>query len=126
MNVEFHAISARDIEVYAQPDELELLRPFARLSDPLFAGMYNGECGCLIGFIPDTVLSDRAYVWLNDMPFMRQHPVISGLGARRLIKLALLRYPTLVGNCNEHSAKWLRSLGATVQLPAFMIEASHV
>lgn len=126
MNVEFIAVRADEALTLADPNQVDRLVPFARLSDPLFAGMYNGECGCLIGFVPDTVLSDRAYVWLNDMPLMRKHPVITGLCAQRLIRLALLRYPTLVGHCNERSARWLHSLGAQINFPVWIIEAKHV
>jgi len=121
MNVEFRAISYLDLHLYARPEDVDELWNFARFSDPLFAGMYMARCGCLIGFIPETRISDRAYVWLNDLPWFKEHPVVAALAARRMIKLAQLRYTTLFGHCGQHSVKWLRSLGAEINFPDWVI-----
>jgi hypothetical protein len=126
MNAEFRAIAFEDLATYALPQDLEDLKPYARFSDPLFAIMYKDRCACLIGFIPEYLLGDRAYVWMNDLPWLQENKLVAGLAAQRLFKLARLRYPTLFGHCGRHSERWLRSLGAEIDFPKWVIEGKHV
>ena len=125
MSAELRPIRARDIYTYLHPAIADILWPYAQLSDPIFVGLHNGAYVCMVGFIPRTLLADEAFLWLNDGPLVREHPLLVGLYARRLIRVALLRYPRLVGFCAAHSERWLRSLGATITGTRFVIEASH-
>lgn len=119
------AVQAEDAMLLLARDNREVTWPFARMSDPLFAAFYRDEFVCLLGFIPETLLGNRAYLWLNDTEAMKRHAVLAGLYARRLIKVALLRYPTLVGHCAQYSERWLKSLGARIEGNMFIIEANH-
>lgn len=94
--------------------EQEALIASAKSSDPLFAGFIDDRLLCLVGFVPPTVLSDVAYLWLYATPAVGQHKVMFGRWAKRLIKAALVRYPRIVGHCTKDSANWLRTLGAII------------
>jgi hypothetical protein len=122
---ELRPIRAKDIYTYLEPDVADLIWPYAQLSDPIFVGLYRGEYVCMVGFIPKTLLADEAFVWLQDGPAVQKHKLLVGLYAKRLIKIALQRYPKLFGFCGTHSTKWLLSLGADITFPRWVIEAKH-
>ena len=87
------------------------IRRRTRLSEN-FVGMYEGQVVCLMGLIPASALSDRAYLWLYTFG-TAEHKLIFARHAKRFIRRALLRYPHLVGHCvSETSFRWLQSLGA--------------
>jgi hypothetical protein len=126
MNGELRPIRLSEIRRYLEPDKVELIRPYAQLSDPLFACMYGDQYLCMIGFIPKTVLADEAFLWMQDGPAVQEHKLIVARWAKRLIPAALARYPRITGYCGKHSERWLLSLGATINFPRFVIEAKHV
>lgn len=94
------------------PDEEEALLPAAHRSDPLIAGMCDGGLLCILGFVPATVLSDEAYLWMCSTPLVGSHKVVFARWARRMIEVAWVRYPRLHGHCAKDSVGWLVHLGA--------------
>lgn len=123
MNAEFHHISPERALEFFEPEDREAILNHLRLSDPLLECKFDGKTGCLLGFIPPTILADKAFVWIQDFPYMAEHPLVVGLAARRLLKEALKRYPMLYGRCTKYSVPWLRSLGAKINFPDWVIEA---
>ena len=95
---------------------------FAERSDPLFVGMYGNQVICFVGFIPASLLSDAAYIWMYSTPAVTDHKVMVGRFGRRLIEAARERYPCICGHCSD-SRQWLESLGATVTGNQFRIES---
>jgi hypothetical protein len=103
-------------------DQMEALVPMseenlkvAKLSKHLFAGYYNGALMCVMGLIPQTLLSDEAYLWLITMNCVGRHKIVFGIAAHGFIKTILESYyPKLIGHCEARSVKWLRHLGAEI------------
>ena len=95
-----------------------------KLSDPLLEGTIGGELLCLVGFVPPTVTSDLAYLWMYSMPAVAKHKVCVGRFGRRLVAEALKRYPKIVGHCKPESAHWLASLGAEINGLEFTLRAA--
>jgi len=93
---------------------------------------YNGpKVFALMGLIPPTLVSDRAYIWFWQTPHFAESKLACLRASRRCVADALLRYPILVGHCATaatHSHRWMRWLGATLGEPdgpilPFRIEA---
>ena len=94
-----------------------------KLSDPLLEGTIGGELLCLVGFVPATMFSDVAYLWMYSTPAVAAHKVCVGRFGRRLIAEALKRYPRIIGHCKPDSVHWLASLGAQINGTEFLIGA---
>jgi hypothetical protein len=94
---------------------------------------YNGDkVFAIMGVIPPTLLSDKAYVWFWTTKHFDSSRFLCLRYSRRIVADALLRYPVLVGHCAAgatHSIRWMQWLGATL-LPSqgpiipFRIEAT--
>ena len=92
------------------------------ISSHILAGFYNQELLCIVGFIPRSFISDEAYIWMQTMPAAMDHKVMVGRHAKSVVAKALSIYPKIIGHCfSESSAKWLRSLGATLNDDIFEI-----
>lgn len=95
------------------PEDIEA----ARLSRPLMAGFYGEELVCILGFVPATILSDTAYLWLitkNDI--LVRHRVSFGRSSVKFMKniLASTPYDIVWGYCfDPRGRRWLEWLGAT-------------
>jgi protein tyrosine phosphatase (PTP) superfamily phosphohydrolase (DUF442 family) len=96
---------------------ISTMREFAEKSDPLLAYYRQGKLLAMVGFIP--VPSSGAYLWMLHSAETVDHPVVTGLLARRTIAKMLRRYPTIMGHCVEgtRSIVWLQSLGAKFHEP---------
>lgn len=97
----------------------------AKLSDPLLEGTIGGELLCLVGFVPATVFSDTAYLWMYSTNAVNDHKVCVGRFGKRLIPEALKRYAEIFGYCRPGAIHWLKSLGAEFDGNKFTIRASH-
>lgn len=120
MNGKLVAINQDELEALAAPlpgIDLPATLRLGRFSDPVFAGWFVGELMCLVGFAPRTTLSDSAYLWMFTTEAGRTHPLLLARWGRRLVGMALQRYPRLFGHCTPGSERWLRSLGATLGPP---------
>ncbi len=93
--------------------EREVMLQAARVSRPLFAGMYIDSLLCFVGLIPPTLMSDNAYIWCYVTREVAKHRVAFARHAKRLIAELRQTYPVIYGHCfDERSCAWLESLGA--------------
>lgn len=94
----------------------------AKLSRPLLAGYYAGELMCVMGLVPSSLLSDRAYLWMISTDAVGDHKVVFGRAAKKFIAIALMTYGVIVGHCtNAKSKAWLTRLGAEFNQQSFEI-----
>jgi hypothetical protein len=107
-------------------DEEAAMVPAARRADPLIAGLCDHGLLCILGFVPESILSDAAYLWMCSTPLVNEHKMIFGRWAKRMIAAAHDRYPRLYGHCQKDSVGWLIRLGAEFgqaeMLVPFMLE----
>lgn len=124
MNAELQAITVKDIELfYPGPEVIE----YARLADPLFLAHLGSTLLGFVGFIPQSTLSDTAYVWVHTTPDAAGHGLVVARLARRSLPTFHSRYPNLRGHCFTAPARnWLRTLNARFWPDnVFTIEAAH-
>ena len=119
MNGEVYQISLDQLKgLTLQPEVVYA----GRISSHILAGFYQSELLCIIGFIPRTFLSDEAYIWMQTMPAAKNHKLMVARHAKRVVARALEFYPKIIGHCfHEDSARWLKSLGATISGDTFEI-----
>ena len=119
MNGEVYQISLDQLEgLTLQPEVVYA----GTISSHILAGFYQSELLCIIGFIPRSFLSDEAYIWMQTMPAAKNHKLMVARHAKRVVARALELYPKIIGHCfAEDSARWLRSLGATISGDTFEI-----
>ena len=111
MNAEPHPISVEEVRVLF-PTAPARLYEDATASDPLLIWLYNSTPMCLTGLYP--LAPGVAYLWGWEHRLEPRHHIIYARCSRRLIRDSLQRYPVIIGHCRHQSAKWLRSLGATL------------
>ena len=108
-----------------ESEDADLLhRLLGRYTDPLvqICAATISAVLCIIGFIPRSFLSDEAYIWMQTMPAAKNHKLMVGRHAKAVVAKALAIYPKIIGHCfHPDSARWLRSLGATVSGDTFEI-----
>jgi hypothetical protein len=131
MNATVRRVEPHELEsLPIDPDSLTDILRAGGLSDPIFRGDYRGHLLCVLGFIPPTILSSDAYLWMYSAPAVRLFPYVVGRWGWRVIDAAFHRYPCIVGHCNRDSAHWLRRLGAEVGYGpgglVFKLEAANV
>lgn len=113
---------ALELCVGLDPDDLETMASSCRRSDPLLAGFDSDTLLCILGFIPATILSDEAYLWMCSTPAVAGRKIMFGRWAKRMIVGALERYPRIIGHCQKDSVGWLRHLGAKFGTTDFLVE----
>jgi hypothetical protein len=98
------------------PDsEREIMQRSMANSANVWIGEIEGKVVAVWGLISPTILSDIAYLWLYTTKDMHSHMITFIRQSRRIIKLMLDEFPTLVGHCkieNLRGQQWLRWLGA--------------
>lgn len=100
-------------------EEMEIFHRFVMASSTLWAGVYNGRLICVLGLVPPTLLSDRAYLWFHATEAAKDQFLIvrhSQIVVRKMLEM----YPTIVGQCEvsaERSIRWLKWLGASFGEP---------
>lgn len=119
MNGELRSISLTEMKGYLDDIDIpeahrSIFISWAADSVPLLVGTYDSKLLCLVGLIPPTFLSDTAYIWCYDTAEVRNHSILFGRHARRLLTSLRRAYPRILGHCNNpRSIAWLTSLGAT-------------
>jgi hypothetical protein len=112
-------------------DQQETMARSMQNSPDIWVG-YNGpKIFALMGLIPPTVLSDRAYIWFWTTQYFAESKLGCLRMSRSCVADALLRYPVLVGHCATgatRSLRWMQWLGAKLGEPQgpitpFRIEA---
>ena len=99
----------------------------------VWIGKRDEEILCFMGLIPPTLLSDRAYLWLQTTPAMPDHVFVFVRHSQLVLAEMLKEFPMIVGHCEASQTKsirWLRWLGATFGTPIgravpFEIRAKH-
>jgi len=89
-------------------------------STQVWIGYEGDKVLCFLGLIPPTLLSDRAYLWLQTTEHLHSHLFIFIRYSQRLVAEMLEHYPVIVGHTeitNTKAIRWLRWLGATFGEP---------
>lgn len=97
--------------------EWEMLMQSARLSQPLLGGFYAGNLLMVMGFIPRTLLSDRAMLWAYDLPKAKDHKLVVARTSRSVVQNMLDDYPTIYGVCVGRGMQWVQWLGGEFGQP---------
>ena len=95
-------------------------------STAIWLGRADGVEACAIGVIPQTVFSERAYLWSITTRICEQHPLRFIRWSRKVIDEILPLYPHLFGLCgcdNASGRQWLEWLGA--KFDPFPINDGH-
>jgi hypothetical protein len=101
-----------------KPNEYEAMMAAARISRPIYSGMFGEALVCLVGLIPPSLLSDNVYIWCYVTEEIRDHKIAFTRHARRLMAQLRQTYPVIYGHCfDETSCHWLESLGAVKTSP---------
>lgn len=128
MNAELHPLTQYQLAVIVRrwPKRLAIIG-CAQLADPLFIALLGPTLLGFVGFIPQSTLSDTAYVWVHTTPDAARHRLAVARLARRSLPIFHSRYPNLRGHCFTAPARnWLRTLNARFWPDnVFTIEASH-
>lgn len=116
------------------PDsDREIMHRYMVNSSRVWIGLEDDEVLCFLGLIPPTLLSDRAYLWLQTTAAMREHVFLFVRYSQKVIVEMLQQFPLIVGHCElsaTKSVRWLRWLGAEFGDPEgqaipFSIRAKH-
>lgn len=73
---------------------------------------FDGEPASVLGVVPETLLSERAYVWSYSWPIVRRYRKSFLSISKEFVKMLLGKYPFLYG-ISKRETVWLEHLGAT-------------
>lgn len=107
-------ISSADVNTISD-DDWKWTLEFAERSEPLLAGMYDGELICIVGLIPHTTLSNTAYLWVHTTNAVKRHKTKFARYVRKWIRSDRIGYDYIRGHCfvDDLSARdWVGWLGA--------------
>jgi hypothetical protein len=97
------------------PKAVNLLRDCLIRSSVRHMGMVDGKIACMWGLVPQTILSNQAYLWLITTDIAIEHKFLLVRYSQLFVEKALEHYPVITGHCaaGDFKAKrWLRWLGA--------------
>ncbi len=95
------------------PNMDENMLEAAKLSRHILVGRLGDELLCVVGFIPRSMISGEAYIWLHTTPAAEQHKLIFARHAKEVVTRSLSVYEKLIGHClSGKSRRWLETLGA--------------
>ena len=124
MNGQIYSISLEQMDkllrqLRLSDNDHQVMMDAGKITLHLYAGIYDHILLCLLGVIPETVLSDKAYLWCYHTPEVSTHKVAFGRHAIKFIRDLRLRYSYIHGHClNDASRRWLHSLGAQMISPS--------
>lgn len=110
------------IEIYAitESQAPELLRKFVAYSVPALVAVYGEVRLAYFGFIPQTILSTDAYLWLHTTEEAARHRLIFARESRNVVERMMEKYERVFGHCFTPAAQsWLRWAGAEVSGTTF-------
>ena len=98
MNGMVYAINRSQLRTFVDrlphtDEEKAKLVEAGNMSMPMLAGIYRGELLCLVGFIPVTLFSDAAYIWVHVTEAGEAHKLIFARHAYDVITKAHAIYP---------------------------------
>lgn len=109
-----YSITPSDLRTLLHDPDRDLIS-YARSSSPLLAGLYGDGLVCIIGLVPESFLSARAYIWLHVGEYAGNVKLVplSMRHVKEFVIDSLDRYPTIFGHCNTPtSIRWWTKLGA--------------
>jgi hypothetical protein len=83
-------------------------------------GLANGEVACMWGLIPQSLLSNQAYLWLLTTDLALEHKFLLVRYSQMFVEQALKHYDKLVGHCeagNFGAKRWVKWLGGEFGQP---------
>lgn len=120
MKLEIYTISRKQMkelilhanDAIVSDNEIETLDSVAMYSVPLLAAMYGDRLLAVFGFVPQTVLSTTAHLWVYSTPTVNRHKLIFARASANVIDNMLDQYSEIIGYCfTEKAMSWVRWLG---------------
>jgi hypothetical protein len=77
-------------------------------------GLVDGEVAAIWGLVPQSLLSNQAYLWLLTTDLAIEHRFLLVRYSQMFVEQALKHYERLVGHCeagNYSAKRWIRWLG---------------
>src|SRR5689334_9960766 len=77
-------------------------------------GLVNGEVAAVWGLIPQSLLSNQAYLWLLTTDLAEAHKFLMVRYSQMFVEQALRHYEKIVGHCeagNFGAKRWVKWLG---------------
>lgn len=77
-------------------------------------GMVDGKVAAMWGLVPQSILSNQAYLWLLTTDLAEQHKFLLVRYSQMFVQQALTHYEKIVGHCeagNFAAKRWIRWLG---------------
>lgn len=119
--------------VRMEDSEFRMLDACLVISTNVFVGLVDGQYACCWGLVPPTIMSDRAYLWLQTSSLLEEHKFLFVRHSQRWIEDALLLYEEIVGFCrpdNASAIRWIEWLGGEFKRPFgsradFVIRRDH-
>jgi|SRR5215469_1413324 len=101
--------------VASVPGAEKKLRECLYRSTAKWIGYVDGEVACMWGLVPQSLLSDQAYLWLITTDIAAEHKFLLVRYSQLFVERALQAYPVITGHCeagNYAAKRWLKWLGA--------------
>lgn len=102
--------------------DLRKLELVLAISDRVYVGFIEGEYVCCWGLVPPSMMSNKAYLWLQTTPRVEEHKFLFVRHSQRCIEEMLKSYEEIVGFClpeNTSAIRWIKWLGGEFKQPAF-------
>jgi hypothetical protein len=110
----------RQAEVHMSSEDLRKLEVCLNMSDIIYAGIIDGEYACCWGLVPPSMMSDKAYLWLQTTAKVEEHKFLFVRHSQRCVEKMLESYEELVGFCspeNKAAIRWIEWLGGEFKKP---------
>lgn len=97
-----------------------VLQRIVELSEPAMVLSF-GEPLAYFGLIPQTLVSDKAYLWVHTLPEVERHKLVFTRESRAIARRMLEHYNVVYGHCFTDSARaWIRWAGAEINENSFI------
>lgn len=83
-------------------------------------GLVDGEVAAVWGLVPQSLLSNRAYLWLLTTDLATEHRFLLVRYSQMFVEQALKHYEQIVGHCeagNFSAKRWIKWLGGEFGQP---------
>ena len=103
----------RFLEHDLEQDNLETCQLLMKQSYRVWLSYSAGQVGFFYGIIPDSLLSDRAYMWAWAGPGLKKYPITWARFSLTMIQNIRKEFPVIYGICSV-DVKWAKFLGAKI------------
>lgn len=101
---------------YNVPNEDSVnLDDFLLWAESIWVGKVDEKVICVLGLVPETVLSSRAYLWMYHTALVGEHTFLFVRYSQMMMKEMLKKYPIITGltlSSDRRAKRWLEWLGA--------------